>query len=898
MTASALAASLADRYRIERELGVGGMATVYLAHDLRHDRRVAIKVLLPELAAVIGAERFLAEIKTTANLQHPHILALYDSGVVDSFLYYVMPYVQGESLRDRLTREKLLPIADAVHIAAEVADALDYAHRHGVIHRDIKPENILLHDGRAIVADFGIALAASSAGERMTQTGMSLGTPQYMSPEQAMGERALDARTDVYALGCVLYELLTGDPPFTGSTAQAIVAKVLTEKPAGIVARRERVPRGVEEAVLTALEKVPADRFASAAAFRAALTSDAPAQAREARRGSGSWIERRSSPIIAALVVVAAGALGFAATRPSIVAPSRVNRFALALGAGDDGLAAAGGNRFAWFPDGRSFAYVGSGGSAGTRLWIRSLDALDATPVAGTDGAVCPFTSPDGTQVGFVTRAPFTLRTAPAQGGSVVEVAAQGVSGGCADWGSDGYIYFDAATSISRIRPDGTGREMLYPLDTAGREVGVAWPQWLPGGVVLFRVRRSSEEVARYEIVAFDPKTRTRRSIVRATYARYAPSGHLLYVLADGSLMAARFDVGRLEITGTPALMARGVGIAEFGVADVAFSSSGTLLYTTGRAGVSAVPVWVDRTGKAVVADESRRDLLADGLALSPDGARLALHVVALSKTSISRTEDIWVQQLPAGALSRLTMEGEQNRRPSWSHDGRYVLFLSNRSGVAALYRQRADGSAAAERIAADPRGIGEGLESPDGRWIIIRTEGGVTGNADILAMRVGVDTAPVPLIATPFRERAPALSPDGRWLAYSSVESGREEVYVRPFPDVNAGKVQISSEGGVTPCWSHRGDEILYVDAARDMMAASVQVRPTFAVTGRTKLFSTTPYATPYATSGEHAQFDLSTDDKRVLMLGSGDTRMQNEEEMHPILVENFVAELKRQLP
>jgi serine/threonine-protein kinase len=270
-----LNAALADRYRIERELGAGGMATVYLAHDVRHDRRVALKVLRPELAAVIGAERFLAEIRTTANLQHPHILALFDSGQVDGTVFYVMPYVEGESLRDRIDREKQLPIDDALLIAREVGGALQYAHGHGVIHRDIKPENILVQGGHALVADFGIALAAAkTGGTRMTETGMSLGTPRYMSPEQAMGERALDARADIYALGCVLYEMLTGDAPFTGSTAQAIVAKVLTEKPAPIIPRRERVPPNVEDAVLTALEKLPADRFATAGEFVAALKAD------------------------------------------------------------------------------------------------------------------------------------------------------------------------------------------------------------------------------------------------------------------------------------------------------------------------------------------------------------------------------------------------------------------------------------------------------------------------------------------------------------------------------------------------------------------------------------------------------------------------------------------------
>ncbi|MGE5732970.1 MAG: serine/threonine-protein kinase, partial [Gemmatimonas sp.] len=221
----ALSAAMADRYRIERELGHGGMATVYLAHDVKHDRKVALKVLKPELAAVLGGERFLAEIKTTANLQHPHILALFDSGHVDGTVFYAMPFVDGESLRNRLAREKQLPIDTALRIATEVADALQYAHGQGVVHRDIKPENILLQGGHALVADFGIALAASNtAGTRITETGMSLGTPTYMSPEQAVGDRAIDGRSDIYSLGATTYEMLAGDPPYVASTAQAIIA--------------------------------------------------------------------------------------------------------------------------------------------------------------------------------------------------------------------------------------------------------------------------------------------------------------------------------------------------------------------------------------------------------------------------------------------------------------------------------------------------------------------------------------------------------------------------------------------------------------------------------------------------------------------------------------------------
>ena len=309
-----LTAALSDRYRLDRELGAGGMATVYLARDLKHDRDVAIKVLKPELAVAIGAERFLAEIKTTANLQHPHILPLHDSGAVNGTVFYVMPYIDGESLRDRLDREKQLPIDDALLIAGEVADALQYAHERGVVHRDIKPENILLQRGHAVVADFGIALAAAkTGGSRMTETGMSLGTPTYMSPEQAMGARDVDARTDVYSLGCVVYEMLMGEPPFVGPTAQSIVAKVMTEAPRGLTVQRHTVPAYVDAAVRTALEKLAADRFTSAGAFAAALR-DTNAASRNATTLAPGFAANRSrgARVVrwAAATLIGAAALG------------------------------------------------------------------------------------------------------------------------------------------------------------------------------------------------------------------------------------------------------------------------------------------------------------------------------------------------------------------------------------------------------------------------------------------------------------------------------------------------------------------------------------------------------------------------------------------------------------
>ena len=323
-----LAAALADRYRIDRELGAGGMATVYLAEDLKHNRKVAVKVLKPELAVAIGAERFLAEIKTTANLQHPHILALHDSGEVNGTVFYVMPYVEGESLRDRLDREKQLPIDDALRIAGEVADALQYAHERGVIHRDIKPENILLQRGHAVVADFGIALAASkTGGTRMTETGMSLGTPTYMSPEQAMGAREVDARTDVYSLGCVLYEMLAGEPPFVGPTAQSIVAKVITESPKSLTGQRRTVPPHVDATVQTALEKLAADRFATAAAFAESLRNQGASAHRAAHRSAHAGQRSRAvasnalkwaGAALAGAVLIGAGAFLFVPREPLV----------------------------------------------------------------------------------------------------------------------------------------------------------------------------------------------------------------------------------------------------------------------------------------------------------------------------------------------------------------------------------------------------------------------------------------------------------------------------------------------------------------------------------------------------------------------------------------------------
>ncbi|HET9293585.1 MAG TPA: LpqB family beta-propeller domain-containing protein [Gemmatimonadales bacterium] len=891
-TEERLRSALADRYRIEREIGAGGMATVYLAQDLRHDRRVALKVLRAELAAVIGAERFLAEIKLTANLQHPHILPLLDSGEAGQredgsgiFLWYTMPYVEGESLRARISREKQLPVDEAVRLATEVASALDYAHRHGVIHRDIKPENVLLHEGQALVADFGIALALSSAGTRMTETGMSLGTPHYMSPEQAMGERELTARSDVYALGAMLYEMLVGEPPFTGPTAQAIVARVVTESPRPLLPQRHTIPPQVEAAVMTALEKLPADRFGSAAEFAEALTSPTAAMAasqrgttvlRTAFRGRGLW---NPLAIAATAVAVVAGAAAlWLALRPT---PRPVTRMSLAFAAGER-PSQIGFLRLAIAPDGRRFVYAGPG-EGGSQLWLRELDKLRATPIVGTEGGVNPFFSPDGRQIGYFDANTFALRIASLAGGPPVTLVERGNSGGGGAWSLDGYIYFDTNDGLRRIKATGGAIEPAVALDSSQAELGHAWPDVLPKSRgLIYRLRHVGQDPREYDIKATDLRTGKSKVLVRGVLGRYVEPGYLVYVTAEGDLLAAPFDEDRLEMTGPPTPLLEGIGVRGLGGTDVVISRSGDLMYITGASGGIAEMVWVGRDGVARPVDPgwNATGVLAS-LALSPDGRQLAIGVIG----GVGG-EDLWVKQLDAGPLSRLTFDGGTNLRPSWSPDGRFVLYTGADSTLG-LLRKRADGSGAAEPLVHFPTQMAENLMSRDGRWIVTRSITGIAGEGDIYGFRPGLDTAATLLVATKFRETSPALSPDGRWLAYSSNESGRLEVYVRPFPDAATARWQVSVAGGTEPRWAHSGRELFYRNGAGDLIAAEVRGVPAFAVVQQQRLFA----ASSYFSLAAHFGYEVGPDDRRFLM-----ARLERSEEgSEVVLVQNWREELKR---
>ena len=893
---------LSDRYQIERELGQGGMATVYLAKDLRHDRRVAVKVLKPELAAVIGAERFLQEIKLTANLQHAHILPLHDSGAVDGVLYYVMPYVEGETLRAKLTREKQLEIGEAVEFAKQVASALDYAHRRSIIHRDIKPENVLIHDRQALVADFGIALAVSIAGgnTRMTETGMSLGTPQYMSPEQAMGDRELDARSDIYSLGAMLYEMLAGDPPYTGSTAQAIVAKVITEKAPVVTTHRDTVPPNVAAAVHKALAKLPADRFHSAADFAEALTNPAfttastqtiTAAGTARPRGWQRWIW----PTLAAVL---AGVAAWALLRPAPSDPKPVARYSLFFPSGQAPINHAWAT-IALAPDASWLAYVGPVAVPGRdqgqeQLWVKSSDHVEATPLAGTADAWTPTASPDGQWLAFI--AGRQLRKVPVVGGSPITLADSLATADQAaiTWGDDGVIsYADLRWQLRRVSGSG-GSSTLAWTPPLGQFVTL--PTALPQGRGLLFGLCDLRCQQLQDIWVLDLRSGKAKVLVPgAAQAWYVSTGRLVYVRKDGGVFAVPFDLGSLTVNGAAIPVLEGVQVSGSGVPQFALAPGGSLLYFAGQgvAPSQAEAVWLGRDGRVTPVDSTWRfDPVGNaGWALSPDGKRLAI------KLNTEAGQQIWVKQLDDGPLSRLTFDSVGHLRPRWLPDGKTVSYVAARGASTnqTLYSRRGDGTGPEEiRLTLD-RPIWEAVWSRDGKWLVLRTGGvaGATGERDVYAMRLGVDTAARPLLVSAADEKAIALSPDGRWLAYESNETGRNEIYVRPFPGVDAGKWQVSTNGAIAPLWGHSGRELFYLDLANQMVAAHVSASPSFSVAERRTLFKLGP---EYVFSSNYTPFDVSPDDRRFLMVR--DRGISGTGQAAPlVLIENWLEELKAKL-
>ncbi|MCG6986940.1 MAG: protein kinase [Gemmatimonadetes bacterium] len=856
-----LAAALANRYSIERGLGEGGMATVYLAEDLKHQRQVAIKVLKPELAAVLGAERFIQEITTTAQLQHPHILPLFDSGTADGFLFYVMPYVEGETLRDKLDRETQLGVDEAVRITREVADALDYAHRHGVIHRDIKPENILLHDGRPMVADFGIALAVSAAaGGRMTETGMSLGTPHYMSPEQATADKEITGRSDVYSLASVLYEMLTGDPPHVGSSAQQIIVKIIADEARPVGEVRKSVPPNVAAALTKALEKLPADRFESAKAFSDAL-ADAHFSTGMAAGipSSGAVTVRRLThhPLVLGLVAALVATAGIAASQWRAAhreAPRPVVRLKIGLPStmliSNAGL----GTNVAVSPDGSVVAYALSDSTGTSRLYLRPLSESDVHVLAGTEGAQQPSFSPDGKWIAYlVGTVVWKVQTAggtPVQVGDA-ETAAVGIS-----WSSSGVIIVGATAGLVVLPENGGATRLLTAVDSTASRVRFSNPFALPDGKTALCSITPVKGLAQTRLAEVTLKTgAVRRLDVTLLDVLGYVDGTLVYVLPSGALMGVPFNLDGGRATGTPVALGPIVATTLAGASSAALSPTGTLVYEPAtRKGMLG---WVDLQGHFT-------PLLSKPEAyayprLSPNGKRIAVAVGTEGRS------DILLYDLASGTPTRITNAGTQNDRPEWTPDGRRVLYRSDRTGRSAIWWQPADQSApAAPLLASESHNFYEGVITPDGKTLVYqRDDGGVT-QADIMYRALEGDTASHPVAATRFVEAQPRVSPDGHWVAFVTDQSGVSQVVVQPFPGPG-GQVQISVSGGTEPVWARDGKRIFYRDG-RHVVAASVSTTGGFAVTGRTDLFADTYAFAP----APHANYDVSPDGTRLLMVRS----------------------------
>ncbi|HEX6943451.1 MAG TPA: protein kinase [Gemmatimonadaceae bacterium] len=880
-----LRAALNDRYRIERELGAGGMATVYLAEDLRHDRKVAIKVLKPELAAVLGAERFVVEIKTTAALSHPHILPLFDSGTADGFLYYVMPFIKGETIREKLNRETQFGVDEAVRIAREVADALDYAHRNGVIHRDIKPENILLHDGRAIVMDFGIALAVSAAaGGRMTETGLSLGTPHYMSPEQATAEKEITARSDVYSLASVLYEMLAGQPPHSGGSAQQIIMKIITEAPPPVTQLRKTVPHHVAAALEKALEKLPADRFESARAFADALTNPAFTVAIDPVTAFAPGTARRSQFLIGGLAVALAAALvASLVTRPRLEPPS-VARYRISLPGTESTPGTLDITALDVSDDGSRIAWVDRAGTA----WTRRRDALDAEPVPGLARDVYAIAlSPEGSEIAL-TRREVGLTIVPLAGGASRVMDAEANVNRGIDWADDGFIYYSANAALARIASSGGSRETVFRVDSAAGEAAPQRPIALgEGRGVLFSRRDAGDST--FKLLVWD--ARTRRA---TTLGEGRPLGivgeYLLSVSVDGTLLARRMDLRSLTPSSEPMAIERDVRRGEsFRASPLAgLSRTGVLVFATGgnAGGMRLSRVRLD--GKAEPLSAEAR--VIRGVRVAPDGRRVAYGIAGR----------IRIHDMAIGSTREVMPSWNSVFDPVWSRDGRRIAFHSShldpadssqRQNLWTGYEVDAEVLAVPRRLFHHAYATGPQSWTPDGT-LLAHGNAGTGGEADLVVVRFEGGSAKVsPYLNAPWQETMPRVSPDGRWVAYRASPERQEEIWVRRFPDAAAGAWRISEGSATEPVWSVDGRTLFYIEGA-NLIAARLRTSPDFAVVSRDVILRNFGFAqSPCCT----ANYDVLPDGTGLIMALRNSPLGQKDD---LIVVENLLTELDRRIP
>jgi eukaryotic-like serine/threonine-protein kinase len=875
-------------YEITGAIGAGGMGEVYRARDTRLERIVAVKILPDHLSDRAELrERFEREARTVASLNHPHICVLHDVGHQDGTDFLVMEYVEGETLAERLKKGRL-PLEQVLQYAIEIADALDRAHRKGITHRDLKPGNIMLTKSGTKLLDFGLAklrgpqpeLANLSAlpteGSNLTAQGSMVGTLQYMAPEQLEGKEA-DARTDIFAFGVVVYEMATGKKAFEGKSQASLIAKILETDPPPISSLQPMTPPALDRVVKTCLAKEPDERWQTASDLCRELKWIAESGSMHgvaspvAVPAGKNWLKTAlwSGVALAACIIVGLGAW---VLKPA--APKPVTRFAMALSPGQrlDLTRSA----IAISPDGTRLVYSAGPGNITAQLYLRALDGLEAHALLGTQGGANPLFSPDGQWIVFTAGG--RLLKVPVNGGTPVDLNPSSsliTAFFGASWGSQGKIAVasSAAGPIEQVSDIGGNLQPLTQVDKS--ELSHRWPEFLPGGKgLLFMAAPGGTNT---KIVAQSLTTGERREVVQGgLFPRYAPSGHLVY--AQGTnLMAVPFDVRRLVTTGTAVPVIEGIlQAAPNGFSQYAFSSSGTLIYLSGGVQAAASKlVWVDRKGAEQPLGAPPHNYVLPKI--SPDGKRVAVGIEEADS-------QIWIYDVGRDTLTRLTFEGSSNIDPLWTPNGKRIVFkgAGNR-----LFWQPADGSAGAEALTNSELSANNvpGSWTPDGQVLTFLEVNPKTG-FDVYTLSL-TDRKPQPFINTPSLETAPRFSPDGHFIAYTSDESGRLEIYVRQYPGPG-GKWQISTQGGTEPVWNPKGRELFY-RSGKKMMAVDVTTQGTFSADKPRMLFEDPYVPTPRS----FADYDVSPDGQHFLMLKANE---QAQSEIDVVL--NWFEELKQKVP
>ena len=923
-------------YEVITQIGVGGMGEVYRATDTHLGRQVAIKVL-PEAFAQDADRlaRFEREAKTLAALNHPHIAAIYGFEKSGGANALVMELVEGPTLAELLERRAGpsgpagLPIDEALPIAKQIAEALEAAHEQGIIHRDLKPANVKVRpDGTVKVLDFGLAKAMEPPSgsspsvsmsptittPAMTQAGMILGTAAYMSPEQARG-KTVDKRADIWAFGCVLYEMLTGQRAFGGDDVSDVLASVLAREPDWA-----RLPATLSPALGTyvrrCLQKDPRQRVQAIGDVRLAIEGAFETAVPQAAAPVvvAQW---RRVALISAAAAIAGGAivgtLVWVATRPAAPVPPRVSRLPLAP-SGAAALSINGNDRdLAITPDGSRVVYVGNNG---TQLFVRALDALEPVAVfTGTPRG--PFVSPDSQWIGMVD-VNNILKKVAVTGGPAITLATLDNAPRGATWAADETIIVatsDPTTGLQRVAAAGGPATVLTRPDRAQGEGDHLWPELLPGGrAVLFTVTAQTGGLDAAQVAVLDLQAGTWKVLVRGgSHAHYVPSGpglptragreggHLVYAAA-GTLRAVPFDLARLETRGTPVPVVPDVVTTAAGALDAVVAGDGTLAYVSGvaAAGAQRTLVWVDRQGRETPIPAPLRAYTYPRL--SPDGTRIAVY-------ADDQEQDLWLWDLARTTLTRLTFEPRQDLTPVWTPDGRRLVFSSERAGPQNLYMQAADGTGSATRLTESANAQNPSAITADGTRVLFHEL--TTGRRDmrLLTLTPTRPTAgqgrgePVepphvePLLETRFEERGGIVSPDGRWLTYESNSSGRFEIYLRPFPNVGDGQWQVSNAGGVQPLWARSGRELFYIAPDGALLTVPVEPRGTIWSAGTaTKLVEGRYYTGRNVNVSRH--YDVSPDGQRFVMVKTGGGTDQTAAPASLIVVQHWVEELKRLVP